>query len=187
MLRIVIGVLILFPLALAVPLYEEYFVQPPPDNPYSFQVSVSLEGDRLVLTPNRTFSSKEKEELFRQTLLGAHQGDPILIWRAGVSYFIGFGVPTDERQAVDWWERAARRNVKWAHFALGWAHQFGRGGRQRNLDEARQSYEAAAKSLDPYFKAIFEEKLARGELNGDPLTSPGARDRGSAASSPADR
>lgn len=165
--RIVIGVAVLFPLALAIPLWEEFApeaMQPRgPPTPYSFQVSVSIVADRLVLEPNATFTPDQQRDIFRQTLEGAERGDPILVWRVGFSFYNGFGTPSDEVQAVDWWERAAAKNMKWAHFAMGWVHQYGGGGRKRDPAQALKCYQAAGRA-DPYFRDVLAEKLRKGEL-----------------------
>lgn len=63
-------------------------------------------------------------------------------------YFIGDGVPTDEKEAGKWCRRAAHQGDSGSQYLLGLMFQYGEGGVSTNFCEAVKWFQKAADQGD---------------------------------------
>jgi uncharacterized protein len=67
------------------------------------------------------------EDMIRETLQKAEQGDAFYQSLAASLYERGQGVPQDYAQAVAWWRKAADQGLADAQVSLGWMYADGKG------------------------------------------------------------
>lgn len=77
----------------------------------------------------------------------AEHGEPLAKHFLGWHYHKGIGVTQNDREAVHWWQMAARDGVAESQQGLGWAYEYGRGVTQDFL-EAYKWYSRAVASGD---------------------------------------
>jgi TPR repeat protein len=64
----------------------------------------------------------------------ADKGDPSAMWRIGVMYRMGFGVPENPGTALYWFSRASDKGFSIADYDIATMYEEGEGVRQSNLD-----------------------------------------------------
>jgi uncharacterized protein len=91
------------------------------------RIKVFLAGGLLVLARFGVATAGPLEDLTRETLQKAEQGDAWRQYLAGSLYESGQGVPQDYTQAVAWWRKAADQGYADAQLSIGWMYEDGRG------------------------------------------------------------
>ena len=107
---------------------------------------------------------RNRVELLRKA---AEQGDASAMFKLGVAYIDGRGVPKDEREAVNWSRKAAEQGHAKAMFNLGSMYVNGRGVQKDEREAvnwyrkaAEQGYASAMLNLD--CKEVRQNNIDRG-------------------------
>ena len=88
-------------------------------------------------------------EAFRLMLHAAEAGHAAAQHNTGLSYLHGLGVKQDNRQAFDWFEKAARQDLPDAQSELAMLYYLGKGV-EKNITAAQNLWHLAAAQNDEY-------------------------------------
>jgi TPR repeat protein len=102
----------------------------------------------MVISSKLAFSSDLAKQTIDQLKIEADKGDPPAQYELGCKYYYADGVPKDNVQAVQWWQKSAEKGDLSADVALGFAYEKGVAVKQ-DFGQAVKWYGKAANQKDP--------------------------------------
>lgn len=105
-------------------------------------------------------------EVFEKYARSAELGNAIAQYNLAMMYSNGESVYVDYQQAVYWFRKSATQKFAPAEYRLGEMYYFEKGGLPRDLDEAIELFERAAKQRDP--DALMDLAMLAGTGEGMP-------------------
>ena len=91
-------------------------------------------------------SDKAKEE-FEKTKTLAEKGNARAQNKLGMAYHKGMGVPKDDKEAVNWWRKAAVQGFAAAQYNLGQSYGYGIGVPKDNKEAVKWYRKAAEQGV----------------------------------------